>query len=55
MAKTEVRKVYERPALTEIGSMTEKTETWGNYWQWKWWLINHLKEKDGWGDKPEFS
>lgn len=26
MAKTEVRKVYERPALVEIGTMAEITE-----------------------------
>lgn len=42
MANTEMRKAYERPTLVEIGSMEEKTETWGGFWSWKRHIISTL-------------
>ncbi|GEN29598.1 hypothetical protein HVA01_32440 [Halovibrio variabilis] len=35
MENTDMRKAYERPTLVKIGSMEEKTETWGGFWRWK--------------------
>jgi len=64
MAKTEERKVYERPALVEIGSMAEKTEFFFSpdffeklFAMKKHYFHKKYGGKDNWGhpSEPEFS
>lgn len=60
MAKTEMRKVYERPALVEIGSMAEKTEFFFSpdffeklFAMKKHYFQHKFGDKPGWGHNPE--